>query len=323
MESQRIRQFEVRINEEGIRLDEFLAIRIGRMSRSQANRCIKNGAVGIEPFRNVKSSMKVRTGDTVIVTQQISGDAAMYGEIALIGETDDFWVFDKPAGMAVHPTANIYNNTVTRYIETQLGARPYVVHRLDKETSGVLVVAKSADAAVELGAIFFSRDIDKQYDCVCINPHGKFYPGAACDIDIPLGFAGIELPRITMGPGDLAALTHIRCTEIFGDAAWLRVKIDTGRQHQIRVHLALNGTPIIGDKLYFFGEKFYKSWLDGEETPQFAPVRHLLHASHLGFRRRGRDFEWHAPVPPIMREVFRSSAAPSRFPTDYSRLFLN
>lgn len=321
-ETQRIREFEVRINEEGIRLDEFLAIRIGRMSRSQANACIKSGSVGIEPFRNLKPSMKVHVGDKISITQRLSGDVPMYDALVLLDETEDFWVFDKPAGVAVHPTANIYHNTVTRYIETQLKAQPYVVHRLDKDTSGVLLVAKNADVVGELGALFLSHDVEKEYEAVCINPRGKFYPGSRIDIDIPLGFAGIVLPRITMGPGSLNALTHIECTDIHDDLAWLRVKIDTGRQHQIRVHLAMNGTPIVGDKLYFFGESFYKDFLDGEPTPQFAPVRHLLHAASLGLRWKGRDYRWHAPIPEIMTSVFRSNTATTWFPTDYARLYM-
>lgn len=321
-ETQRIREFEVRINEEGIRLDEFLAIRIGRMSRSQANACIKSGSVGIEPFRNLKPSMKVHVGDKISITQRLSGDVPMYDALVLLDETEDFWVFDKPAGMAVHPTANIYHNTVTRYIETQLKAQPYVVHRLDKDTSGVLLVAKNADVVGELGALFLSHDVEKEYEAVCINPRGKFYPGSRIDIDIPLGFAGIVLPRITMGPGSLNALTHIECTDIHDDLAWLRVKIDTGRQHQIRVHLAMNGTPIVGDKLYFCGESFYKDFLDGEPTPQFAPVRHLLHAASLGLRWQGRDYRWHAPIPEIMTSVFRSNTATTWFPTDYARLYM-
>lgn len=318
----RIRQFTVQINENGLRLDEFLSIRIGRMSRNQANACIKNGSVSIEPFRNVKPSMKVHTDDCISITQQLAGDVPMYDEIRLLDENDDFWIFDKPAGMAVHPTANIYNNTVTRYVETQLGKSPFIVHRLDKETSGVLLLAKSPEIASQLGAIFFAHDIEKRYDAICLNPAGQFFPGAVTDIDIPLGPAGWILPRITMGIGELDAKTHLECLKIHNSLAWLAVRIDTGRQHQIRVHLALNSTPILGDKLYFFGESFYKAWLDGEETPQFAPHRHLLHASKLAFHWRNRDYEWTAPIPAIMESVFKSDPSTTWFPTEYSRLFL-
>ena len=278
--------------------------------------------MAVEPYRIVKPSLKVHTDDIVSITQTMTGDVPMYDELRIIDENDDFWVFDKPSGMAVHPTANIYNNTVTRYIETVLNAKPYVVHRLDKETSGILVVAKNPDANAELGRIFFEQAAIEKYEAVCLNPGGIYYPGAALDIDIPLGFAGIVLPRITMGPGNLPARTTGVCTGIHDQLAWLKLDLHSGRQHQIRVHLALNHTPVVGDKLYLFGEAFYRAWLDGELPPSFTPHRHLLHASGLSFLWRGNECSWHVPAPDIMHAVFKGPLTSAMLPTDYSQLFM-
>ncbi len=318
----RIRQYEVLINEDGMRLDEFLAYKIARFSRSQANACIKAGAVSLEPFRPAKPALKVHCGDIISLAQTMSGDVPMYDDVVLLDENEDFWVFVKPAGMAVHPTANIYHNTLTRYIETVLGRQPYVVHRLDKETSGVLVVAKSPENGKLLDALFQSREVKKQYQAVIYNAGNAYYPGKENDIDIPLGFAGFLLPRITMGIGSLEAHTHVKCTQIQGEFAWLDVDLHSGRQHQIRVHLALSGTPIIGDKLYLYGEGFYKDWLDGVDTPMFTPHRHLLHAARLVLPWKGRTLMWEAPVPDIMHAIFKGPMLPGIFPTDYSRLFI-
>lgn len=321
IQNKRYRQFTVLINEDGMRLDEYLAYKLGRFSRSRASQCIKSGAVSIEPFRPPKPALKVHTDDVVSLAQTMSGDVPMYDEIMILDETDDFWVFNKPAGMAVHPTANIYHNTVTRFVETELRAMPYVVHRLDKETSGVLVVAKNPQACKALDAQFLTRDVQKQYEAVVYNAESRFYPGSHEDIEIPLGFAGMVLPRITMGIGNLEARTSVECTEINGNLAWLRVGLHSGRQHQIRVHLALTGTPILGDKLYFFGEQFYKDWIDGKDVPMFMPHRQLLHAAKLELNWKGRDYTWQAPVPEVMSSVFKTPILPSMFPTSYAELF--
>ncbi len=318
----RIRQYTVLINEDGMRLDEYLAYKIGRFSRSMAQNCIRAGGVSIEPYRTVKPALKIHSGDVISLSQTMSGDVPMYDDVELIDENDDFWVFSKPAGMAVHPTANIYHNTLTRYVETVLGTQGYVVHRLDKETSGVLVMAKTPEVSRELDALFLSRNVQKQYEAVVYNAKSVFYPGKSLDIDIPLGFSGLVLPRITMGIGELEAHTHAECAEIHGAFARLKVDIHSGRQHQIRVHLALNGTPIMGDKLYLFGEAFYKSWLDGENTPMFTPSRHLLHAARLEFDWRNRHYAWNVPAPDLMNTIFKGEINPAMFPTDYSRLFL-
>ena len=317
----RIRRYTVLVNEDGMRLDEFLAYKIARLSRSQANTCIKSGAVSVEPYRPAKPSLKLHTDDVVALSQTMSGDEPMYDEVAILDETEDFWVFHKPAGMAVHPTANIYHNTLTRFVETQLGCKGFVVHRLDKETSGVLLMAKTPEAGRALDGLFPSRSVQKTYDAVVCHTSGKYYPGMRFDVDIPLGFAGIVLPRITMGVGDLPAHTTFECTATRGDFAWLRADLHSGRQHQIRVHLALHGTPILGDKLYLFGERFYKDYLDGKDVPMYSPPRHLLHASDLSFEWKGRQYSWHDPVPELMQAVFRGPMLDSMFPTDYAALF--
>ena len=318
----RIRQYTVQINEDGMRLDEFLAYKIARFSRSRAQSCIRAGGVSIEPFRAPKPALKLHPGDIVSIAQTMSGDVPMYDDVQLIDETDDFWVFDKPAGMAVHPTANIYHNTLTRYVETQRGAQAYVVHRLDKETSGILLMAKTPEVSKALDRLFLSHELEKKYEAVVYNAGGRFFPGAHETIDIPLGFAGFELPKITMGIGSLEAHTEVDCSEIHGDFARCQVRIHSGRQHQIRVHLALTGTPILGDKLYLFGEKFYKDWLDRKDVPIFSPPRHLLHACNLAFEWRGKNYRYQSPIPQIMEEIYRGQTIPSMFPTEYAQLFL-
>ena len=321
MEIKRIRQYTVEIPEDGMRLDEFLSYKIARFSRTRAAACIRGGGVSLDPFRPPKPALRIHVGDTVTLSQTMSGDAPQYEDVRMIDETQDFWVFDKPAGMAVHPTANIYHNTLTRYIETQIDQKPYVVHRLDRETSGVMIVAKNPEASRELDALFLSRHVHKQYDAIIYNSGNRYFPGKQENIDLPLGFAGRVLPRITMGLGDLEAHTAITCTEIHNDFAWCQAAIHSGRQHQIRVHLALTGTPILGDKIYLFGEAFYKSWIDGEDVPPFSPSRQMLHASRLAFEYHGKSFTYDVPAPDIFHQLFRSQQTESMFPTDYARLY--
>lgn len=321
MEEKRVRQFCVCVNENNMRLDEYLSLKIGRMSRSQAQNIIKSGAVAIEPFRAPKPSLKVHTDDIVSMTQTLVGDIPMYDEVRLLDETDDFWVFEKPAGMAVHPTANIYHNTLTRYVETVLHASPFVVHRLDKETSGIILMAKSGQAGMQLGELFLRRDVEKRYQAVCLDTGHKFFPGYETSIEIGLGLSGVVLPRITMGPGELSARTDVCCLDTHGAFAWLELQLHSGRQHQIRAHLALTGTPIIGDKLYLYGEAFYKSYLDGEEVAGFIPHRQLLHATRLEFSFGGHRYRYESAAPEIFHAIFQSELNDRMIPTGYAKLF--
>ncbi len=318
----RIRQYEVLINEDNMRLDEFLAYKMGRMTRSMANRCIKGGGVSLIPYRQPKPALRVHTGDIVAITQTMNEDAPQYDELELLFDHPDFWVFNKPAGMAVHPTANIYHNTVTRFIETQYGQMAYIVHRLDKDTSGVLVVAKSQEVGKAMAEAFLTHQIHKEYQAIVYNAAGHYYPGAAEDIKLPLGPAGRLMPDITRGLGTQEAYTEVHCTEFHNELAKLRCVLHTGRQHQIRVHLALTGTPILGDKLYFYGEQFYQTYLNREEVPQFTPHRHLLHAELLEFEWNGQTFSMRAPIPPLFEEVFKSDLTDAVFPTGYAQLFI-
>lgn len=318
----RLRHFDVLINEEGMRLDEFLAYKIARLSRSQAQAIIKGGGVSLSPFRRIKSSLRVQYGDSIVLSQTMIGDVGQYDEVSLIAETDAFWCFSKPAGMTVHPTAKIYHNTITRYVEVVLGATPYVVHRLDKESSGLLIVAKSPSVSKDLGALFLDQALRRNYFAVVYDRHGKYYPGYQGEIDIPLGLSGLLLPHITMGMGDLPALSEFECLASRGKLALLKLGLRTGRQHQLRVHLALTGTPIVGDKLYFFGETFYRDYLDGKEVPAFAPHRQLLHATGLCFSYGGETYEYEEGMPELFESVFSQEIAPNLLlPTGYSKLF--
>lgn len=318
----RIRQFEVLQNEDGMRLDEFLAFKIARFSRSQANTCIKAGAVSITPYRPTKPALKVRHGDIVAISQTMSGDVPQYDELELLSDHPDFWCFSKPAGMTVHPTANIYHNTVTRFVETQLQAQPYVVHRLDKDTSGILIMAKSPDVSKILGEAFLTHKIQKEYLAIVYNADDTYYPGAINHIQLPLGHAGRLLPNMTMGMGTLDAHTEVHCIDTFDKFAKLRLILHSGRQHQIRVHLALTATPILGDKLYFFGEQFYKDFLDQKLVPYYTPFRHLLHAHKISFTWKDETFSFTSPIPPLFDEVYKTPPSDAFFPTGYARLFM-
>jgi len=309
------------MNETGMRLDEFLAYKMGRFSRSQANHCIKSGAVSIEPYRETKPGLRVRLGDRVSISQAMVGDVPQYDEVVPLFENDDFWCFDKPAGMTVHPTANIYHNTMTRYVEVVLGMKPYVVHRLDKETSGVLLMAKDPEVSRRLGEMFLTHSVQKQYEAIVYNAGCSYFPGSQRHIEIPLGLAGVVLPHMTMGAGHLPARTEVCCDNIFGHFARLKLGLHSGRQHQIRVHLALTGTPILGDKLYFFGEQFYKDYLDGKPVEKFSSHRHLLHARRIAFEWRGIPCVVEATTPMLFEEVFRGSCTAAMFPTPYAALY--
>ena len=238
-------------------------------------------------------------------------------DFRVIDESDDWIVVDKPAPLIVHPANRLAEPTLLGGLERLLafeianGARPGIVNRLDRETSGVVLVAKHTAAARELGGIFTRRQAEKEYLAIV---HG--WPDAdqwECDLPIlragELGPSPIWVRQVTH-PAGKPCLTHFAVERRFahpaGRCALLRCQPLTGRMHQIRVHAAHSGHPIVGDKIYSGDGSDYLEWMAAGWSAALAArlwlPRHALHAAMMALPWRGVRKQWRAPLPPDLAD---------------------
>ncbi|MCB9529600.1 MAG: RluA family pseudouridine synthase [Myxococcales bacterium] len=283
---------------EGLRLDIFLCTRIARLSRARAARLM---VVDLDdPERVLKKSSTVRAGMRLWARRPIP-DADVEPPTPTVLHIDgDLLVLDKPAGLAVHPTASRFRGTVTTWLAERAAltgapaAEP--VHRLDVETSGVLLCARHGIAARRLKAAFAAEAMHKTYRAVV-----EGQPPDRWTCTLPLGFDAGSAVRLKMGAGDQAAETGFVTVARGRRRALVEARPTTGRQHQIRVHLAHGGFPVVGDKLYGPDEALFLAQLDrpltGAELARLGHVRHALHAWRLAFEWRGREVVFEAPWP--------------------------
>jgi len=259
-----IDRYEVGPHQDGWRLDRVLTERIRRASRSQVASIIRGG-VRIEDGRRAKPATRMRPGDVVLVPRIERADPATpaLDRIRVIDTSDDWIVIDKPAGLLVHRTAHEATRTVEAWLALRWpNERIEPVHRLDRDTSGCLVCGRGLDAIRALRAAFAEGRVDKRYRARVVDPGQRWGVGETRTLDTPLGFDAESEVRLRMGAGDLPCATHVTGRGRDGGHAILDVRIDGGRQHQIRAHLSLFGTPIVGDKLYGMGDAFFLAWLD-------------------------------------------------------------
>ena len=302
----RERRFLVSANTKGWRLDSFLAHKIGRMSRSKAARIIRGGGVTIESSverGRVKPNSRVQLEDCVVLHQSLDAEQLLDHHVSVLFQNAEWVAFDKPAGMLVHPTARAYHNTLIGYGERQGLGPLFVVHRLDRETSGCLLMARDSVVAKELTAIFAKGKASKYYQAVVFDPNRRWPLASRGENEEGLGYdRESSLPELKIGPGCWPAKTCWQCIKRLGPLALLDVQIQGGRQHQIRAHLALAGTPIWGDKLYLWGEAFFKAHADGlvKDYPAWLPEFHLLHAKRLAID--GLSIAFSSPLPQRFEE---------------------
>lgn len=286
----------------GDRLDRFVARAAAGLSRSFVQQLVGDGRVTVDG-RAARSSQTLRGGERVVVTVPPPQPTAIEPEaipLCVIYEDADVVVVDKPAGMVVHPApghagGTLANALLARYPEMQIngGVRPGIVHRIDQDTSGLLVVARHDRAMQALTEQQRAREMLKVYLTVV---EGRFREPTGV-IDAPVGRHPADRLRMTVTPSGREARTHYKVVEELGAYTLLEVRLETGRTHQIRVHMLHRSRPVLGDQTYG-GRK---------ARPSFGLARQFLHAHRLGFRHPGdgRWMELSSPLPADLEEALR------------------
>lgn len=310
----------------GRRLDHFLVSQLPDSSRSRIQQLIAQEKVRIDG-KSAKASLLLRGGEQIEIVGEVERPPlrAMAEEIPLdvVYEDDDIAVVNKPSGMMVHAGAGATDDernrgTLVNALLHRFGAlsgvggelRPGIVHRLDKETSGLIVVAKNDAAHRKLGAEFSERKVKKTYIALV---HGRVKNDQGT-ISSPISRDAIRRIRMTTRrSGGREAVTKYvvsrRIESDFGEFTVLKVKIETGRTHQIRVHMASLGHPVVGDALYGAPRE-----IRGKSGPKISLSRNFLHSAELQFEhpRRGELLTFSSPLPePLVEFLRRLDTRPS------------
>lgn len=291
----------VESDEEGLRLDQFLAQMLTAQSRSYLQKLIRQGNVLVNG-KVKKPSYDVNTGDKIIVTLPAPVSLEVLPEdipLNIIYEDTNLLVVDKPAGLVVHPSAGHFTGTLVNALVHHCGKqlsgiggvlRPGIVHRLDRDTSGCIVVAKDDVTHNDLARQFQERKVHKEYIAI-VSGWVKELRGKLTTV---IGRHPVHRRRMAVRYDEgKEAITSYDVIERFEQATLLNLKLGTGRTHQIRVHMAHMDHPVLGDEEY--GKK--RSRLPGVEIP-----RQMLHAYKLGFTHPVKNewMEFTAPIPQDM-----------------------
>jgi 23S rRNA pseudouridine1911/1915/1917 synthase len=290
----------------GTRLDRYVADQLSDLSRGTVQRLIESGRVRVDDQQR-KPKFRMTPGEVVSVEIPPPGIDEILPDpipLTIVYEDADVIVVDKAAGMVVHPAPGHPRGTLANALLAHVpgisvggSQRPGIVHRLDKDTSGLIVAAKTDRGRISLVTQWESRSVEKTYLALV--------SGSVADqeaiIDAPIGRDPKNRQRMAVVRSGRPALTRFRIAERFPSATLLEVSIETGRTHQIRVHLAFIGHPVVGDQLY------------GRARPTGPPLeRQFLHASALAFQLP--DGEWlrlEAPLPDELRSVLEEFRAES------------
>ena len=282
------------------RLDQYLSqVDLG-LTRSRLRQLISEGHAVVNGSA-VKPAHRVRPGDRILLTvppPRPSGVVAQDIPLAVVYQDADLVVIDKPAGLSVHPgpghpDQTLVNGLLALCPDIQgIGGeiRPGIVHRLDKDTSGLLMVAKTQDSHYHLSQQIKDRAVEKGYLALV---EGTPSPEIGL-IDVPVGRDPRRRTRMAVTPGGRESRTGYRLLERAGVYSLLELRLHTGRTHQARVHLAWLGHPLLGDAVY------------GRRSPLL--LRHFLHAHHLAFAHpiTGEPLEFRSPLPPDLQDALEA-----------------
>lgn len=313
----RYKKFQRTVSEKqrGKRIDHYLIIAGIGISRSLTQKLIDRGKVLVNEHP-VKHSYRVRTSDDISVSFELQPAPEIKAEdfpLDIVYEDDDIIVVNKQKGVVVHPARGNFEHTMVNALLHHCGrlptlgdrVRPGVLHRLDKDTTGLIMFAKTDDALCKIAKAIQKRFVKKKYDALCWN-----YPGMPDGvIEAPIGRSGLDRKKMAVTPlSSKEATTKYVVKERFTIATYLEVSLITGRTHQIRVHFKHVGCPIIGDKDY--GGRSPGVVTKGKNLPKFKAIlsfidRQALNSSELSFQhpRTNRRVTFSVPLPDDMTRV--------------------
>jgi len=292
----------------GLRLDHFLAHRLPHITRSQIQHLNQLGAVLIDG-RVEKSGYRIRGSERIDISLNSLESTPLTAEqipLQIYFEDEDLAIVEKPAGLVVHPGAGVQRGTLVHALLyhfrnlSDFGGegRPGIVHRLDKWTSGLLVIAKNNAAHGLLGKAFQDRKVVKSYIALV---HGRLQQKSGA-LQMPIGrHSTIRTRMAAVTEKGRSALTQYKVLEEFREFSLVEVRIQTGRTHQIRVHFSAVGHPVVGDDVY--GERVNAAF-----SKKFGPLgRYFLHAAYLSFAHpaTGKELEFHSPLPPELQNFLK------------------
>lgn len=311
---QNTQTFEVQKNDAGTRLDVFLAVRFPDFSRAWIQKLIEKGNVRVGR-RKPEKSYKLKVGENIFFTPELppeislEPDPTLDSKVQIVFENDDFLVIAKPAGLVVHPSSSTPKGTLVNWLlwkypdiktvgEDKL--RPGIVHRLDKETSGLMVIAKNQKTFTWLKRQFQDRKVTKRYLALVVGE----VEDESGEINWPIGRSKQDPTKQVVYKSRAApesareAVSYWRVIKRFPDYTYLEVVPTTGRMHQIRVHLKTIGHPVVGDLKY------------GDPSASSGPKhlgRMFLHASQLSFiGPTGERFSFSLPLPAELENALKN-----------------
>ncbi len=286
-----------------IRIDKFLSEEMSEFTRSHIQKLLDEGFVLLNG-KVPKSNTKVKKGDKIEVTFPEAEEIDVLPEnipLDIVYEDDFMLVVNKPQGMVVHPAAGNYTGTMVNALLYYCGdslsgingeKRPGILHRIDKDTSGLLLVAKNDIAHIKLSEQIKEHSLTREYFALV---HGNIKEDSGT-INAPIGRHPEDRKKMTItDKNSREAVTHFFVVERFGKYTLIRCRLETGRTHQIRVHMSKNGHPIVGDKTY------------GVKKEEFSLKGQLLHAHKVGFIHPKTEeyMEFSREVPEYFEEVLR------------------
>ena len=293
-------KYVIDIEYSGNRIDKALIMMDSNLSRMTVQRLINDGKILVNN-KSVKVSYKTKVGDEITIEEEEPQKIDIVAQdipIDVLYEDKDIIVVNKPKGMVVHPANGNPDGTVVNAIMNLCGdslsgiggkIRPGIIHRLDKDTSGVLIVAKNDNAHVNISNQIKNRETKKYYIALV---RGVIKENEAT-INMPIGRSKKDRKKMAVTKDGKEAITHFRVIKRYDNYTLLEIKIDTGRTHQIRVHLAEIGHPVVGDYIYSNGKN------------PFGVEGQMLHAKQIEFKHpsTGEQMKIEAPVPDYFNEI--------------------